>query len=560
MQRCAPLLLLIALAGLAFVPARGSADGEVVPSTDVKGDIARIDEYRTSDACQDQRIPLMRQLAVVGGPEVTTKFISLLDDEFVHLREEAQDLLVTIKCENATEILTKQGLGSTNNEICRRAAEVLGARKAEDAIGTLLGILRGQRDVSVRCACAAALEAIGSEKARRALIDGLAMRGAPGGACARALGRLGETGAAARIEKLLHDKDGLCVVGAADGLGALGADAWVKNLCRAADHKDYRARIAIAQALGRLTTPEVAEEARDAFSKLIKDDDWRVRRRSIEALIDLWQPLCVELLVARLPVEKGCARYDLVHALEDLTGERKGYTAQAWDFYWTQNGKQRGLADRRPRPEGGWLRTPTTSLIEESGEGNTTVLFDVPVLNLDTAFVVETTGTMNSPVGNDGRTRFSIARDEIQRVLAGMNKASSFNIVTYRYVSNSPPFAARQAAFDKGVQPVTPENIKLAEAWLSKRDVFGLSAWTENVLAALEDPKVQVVYFINGGDFSRGMTTRIPRVGRILREAMRFAPVAFINIGLDMGYVRTEEMKQLTSSIGGVFKLAEWKK
>ena len=543
-------LVLLALAGAGPRHAQ-----EITPSADVRGDLARIDTYKSDAEKQDERIPLMRQLAAVGGSDVAAKFISLLNDEFLHVREEAGDLLVTLKGAGVNEALLKQGLGAKENDVCRRSALILGARKCEEAVVPLAAILKGQRDAEVRVAAALALELIANEKALRALNDGMSARGPAGGACAAALGRLGRQESASKIERLLSDKDGLCVAGAADGLALLGPDAWVKSLLLASDHKDWRARIAVAQALSKVSA-EVAPQTQNAFAALLMDDDWRVRRRTIEALVDLWQPMCVELLLARLPLEKGSLRYDLVHALEDLTGERKGYAADGWTFYWNQSGKQRGISGKPKRPAGGWLRLPSKELVQEGGEG-TTVLFEVPVLAQDSCFVIQTTGTMNSAVAGGTRTRFVVARDEMRRTLSGLGKDTGFQVLTYRYVSNFPPFAQRQAAFEKGVQPVTPENLKAAEEWLAKRDVFGVCAWFENVASALDDPKVRAVYFVNDGAFQRGISTKLSRIRELYMQATRFAPISFVNIGLDMGYQHTLDMQAFTESIGGRFQLAK---
>ncbi len=546
-----------ALVVFALSGARLNHAQEITPSADVRGDLARIDTYKSDAEKQDERIPLMRQLAAVGGSDVAAKFVSLLNDEFLHVREEAGDLLVGLKGAGVNEALLKQGLGAKENDTCRRSALILGARKCEEAVVPLASILKGQREAEVRVAAALALELIASEKALRALNDGMSARGPAGGACAAALGRLGQQESANKIERLLSDKDGLCVVGAADGLALLGPDAWVKSLLLASDHKDWRARIAVAQALAKVSA-EVAPQTQNAFAALLKDDDWRVRRRSIEALVDLWQPFCVELLIARLPLEKGSLRYDLVHALEDLTGERKGYAADGWSFFWNQVGKQRGIGGKAKRPAGGWLRTPTTKLVAEGGEGNTTVLFDVPVLNQDTCFVVETTGMMTSPVNGDTRTRFEVAREEMRRTIKGMNKEASFQVLTYRYISNFPPTVQRQAVFEKGAQPATAENVKLADEWLTKRDVWGLCAWLENIFAALDDPKVRAVYFVNSGVFQRGISTKMERIRELYMQATRFQPITFVNIGLDMGYARTLEMQAFIEGVGGVFKLAKF--
>ena len=158
-----------ALLLLALASSRASLAEEIVPSGDVRGDLARIDSYKSDAEKQDERIPLMRQLAAVGGNDVAAKFVSLLNDEFLHVREEAEVLLAGLKGAGVNEILIKQGLGAKEDDICRRSALVLGARKCEEAVAPLFGILRGQRNAEVRVACALGLERIAGEKALRAL-------------------------------------------------------------------------------------------------------------------------------------------------------------------------------------------------------------------------------------------------------------------------------------------------------------------------------------------------------------------------------------------------------
>ncbi|CAG1770617.1 hypothetical protein BAC2_01173 [uncultured bacterium] len=148
----------------------------------------------------------------------------------------------------------------------------------------------------------------------------------------------------------------------------------------------------------------------------------------------------------------------------------------------------------------------------------------------------------------------------MQRTIKGMNKEASFQVLTYRYVSNCPPFVQRQAAFEKGAQPANADNVKIADDWLSKRDVFGLCAWLENIFAALEDPKVRAVYFVNSGVFQRGISTKMERIRELYLQATRFQPITFVNIGLDMGYQRTLDMQAFIEGVGGVFKMAKFGK
>ncbi len=517
---------------------------------DDKADIREIDDLKSDPFKQYEREDKMRALARSGSAEAANKLIELLADEYVHIRDAASDILIEMKGDAVVPCLIK-ALAHKHVEVRWRAADVLGYRQAATAVKELADKLKGDKEVAVREACARALGYIGNEEAKKALIAALAQGGAPAGAAARMLGVLRATEATNSIDKLLKDKDWQAVVGALDGLGDLSPDLNVKSIAKCQANKDWRVRIATAQSLARVSTTEGVAEARAAFALLLKDNDWRVRRRTIEAVIFWWQPDSVELLIETLSTEKSALVHDLVHGLEDLSGERKGYRAEGWKTWWESSAKT--LVKKPRQTFQGWLRAPEKGRLAESGGGETTTFFDVPVLKQNAAFAVDLSGSMRNPLSqNDSRIPIELAREELKRTLAAMPQGSMFNVCAYRYSSKFPPETEWLRAFKDGVRDINDANIKAGNDWLAKLEVKGWGAFYEALTMCTDDPKVQAIYFLSDGAPSRGAYVRRENLLAALRKAMRFCPVTINTVTISTKGRDIEFMEDIAKEGGGV--------
>lgn len=517
---------------------------------DDKADIKEIDDLKLDPFKQYEREGKMRDLAKSGSVDAANKLIELLADDYIHIRDAASDLLIEIKGDAANESLVK-ALAHKSAEVRWRAADVLGYRQAQAAVKELSDKLKSDKDAIVREACARALGYIGNDEAKKALIAALAQGGVAGGAAARMLGVLRATEATDRIEKLLKDKEWAAVVGALDGLADLAPDLSVKAIAKCHSHKDWRVRIAAAQALARVSTADAAAEARAAFATLLKDDDWRVRRRSVEAVVFWWQPASVELLIEALVAEKSAIIHDLVHGLEDLSGERKGYRAEGWKIWWENSAK--ALAKKPRQTLQGWLRAPEKGRLTESGDGQTTTFFDVPVLKQNAAFAVDLSGSMRNPISkSDSRIPLELARDELKKTLGAMPQGSAFNVCAYRYTSEYPPKTEWLRAFSDGVREINAASIKAGNEWLAKLEARGWGAFYEALTLCMDDPKVQAVYFLSDGAPSRGAYVKRDNLLAALRKAMRFSPVTINTVTISTKPRDLEFMEDIAKLGGGV--------
>lgn len=517
---------------------------------DDKSDIKEIDELKLDPFKQYEREGKMRDLAKSGSVEAVSKLIELLADDYLHIRDAASDILTEMKGDSVNDGLMK-ALAHKSPEVRWRAAEVLGLRLVAPAVKDLADKLKSDKDAAVRESCARALGAIGNDECKKALSGAVAQGGAAGGACARALGQLGVKDAAEKIEKLLKDKDWQGVVGALDGLAFLGPDAHVKAIAKCESSKDWRVRIALAQCLACIASPEALADARPVLANFLKDEDWRVRRRTVEACVDLWQPASVELLAEALIAEKGFIAYDIVNALELLTGERKGYRGEGWRVWWESSKK--ALAKKPRRTAQGWLKAPEKGRLAESGEGDTTTFFDVPVIKQNAAFVFDLSGSMRDPVSKtDPRIRSELAREELAKTLNTLPKGSQFNVCAYFHSSTWPPQTEWRRAFNDGVREANAANIKAANDWTAKQEIRGWGCFFEMLTLPADDPKVQVIYFLSDGAPSRGAYVKRENLLFALRKALRFSPVTINTVTISVKPRDVEFMEQLAKEGGGV--------
>lgn len=530
---------------------------------DVKNDLQEVDARRDKPFEQREREEAMRRLARSGDAAAVEKLIELLGDDFVHIRATAQRELANVKGD-ADNSLVDVGLKHKQAEVRRRSALVLGKRKSVAAVEALVDVLKEDREETVRAASARALGVIAAaqpadwksrEDVVEALEKALKKGDASSGVAAHELGRLGESASADKIAALLKKGAPEAAIGAADGLVALGVVAeHAEDLARAADHKDWRVRIAIAQALS--ASKEVVDETnyRATYAELLEDKDWRVRRRSIEALVDLWRPLSVAVLVERLPDEEGALVLDIVHALEDLTGIKQGYLKDAWINWYKGTGKDRPLAERKKRPEYGWLRLPKPGAVESGGGGATASYFEIPVYSQASAFVFDMSGSMRDPVGRDNPTiRVDLARNELAKTLDDLPVGTPFNLLIYRYYSDFPIRTEIQSAFSKGVQPLNTKNVAEANKWIDGQPAVGWGAFYEGLQAAFADPVVQVVYFMSDGAPSRGEYVERDELIEALAEARRFSPVTVHGVLVGGGRRDQEFMEGMAKACGGSF-------
>ncbi len=348
------------------------------------------------------------------------------------------------------------------------------------------------------------------------------------------------------------------LVGAIDYLRNFGAGPYQKELQRAwkkmPKMTGHPARIAIVQALATIPVDEWSPSTRDLMREALENRDWRVRRRSVEAMVELWSPLSVDLLLETLPENPGDPDlFDWHHALSDMTGEKKPVDAMAWLAYAEMYSSPRKIVARKERPAGGWLRAPAEGVGNaEVKDGPTVVFFDLPVLAADAVFLFDLSGSMNGDFG--GRTRMEAARIEVHTMLEqwlSMPRAEQprFNMVLFREPYGDPWNARIDRVFPR-LAPLSPKNAQAATQWFASQGTCRF-AYQESIEAAIEDPECRFIYFLSDGEPWGGRCNDLDRLLKALERVTRFHPVAIHNVVIGGGEKAEEYCEKISERHSG---------
>lgn len=328
-------------------------------------------------------------------------------------------------------------------------------------------------------------------------------------AAAHLLGLRGGEGAAGALTTLLHDKDAAVSAAAAEGLGRIGGAAgqkalqalagagdaravpallalhtlrandaeWPKELLRHAAQRDVLVRTAALRLLARLRT----EAALPAGIDSLAHASWSVRAAAIELLRALRLAGGVPALIARLDKEDSRLRADLFDALEDLTGQHFP-GQQMWDKWWQQEGKDFQVA--APKAAGKRTSEPTT-----------VNYFNLPVVSERIVFVLDTSGSMNQPMGTGGITRLDEAVRQLGRVLERLPAKTRFNVVT---------FGGKAVAVHEKLVPLDGKTRAATMAALGELTAATATNVHDGLLLAFRDPEVDTIYLLTDGQPSAG--------------------------------------------------------
>jgi uncharacterized protein YegL len=208
---------------------------------------------------------------------------------------------------------------------------------------------------------------------------------------------------------------------------------------------------------------------------------WNVRAAAIELLRALRLAGGVPALIARLDKEDSRLRADLFDALADLTGQHFP-SQQMWDRWWQQEGKAFTVA--APKPANKRANEPTT-----------VSYFNLPVVSERIVFVLDTSGSMNQPMGTGGITRLDEAVRQLGRVLERLPAKTRFNVVT---------FGGKATAVHEKLVPLDDKSRAATMAALGELTAGTATNVHDGLLLAFRDPEVDTIYLLTDGQPSAG--------------------------------------------------------
>jgi len=360
----------------------------------------------------------------------------------------------------------------------------------------------------------------------------------------------------------LRSKNALEIVDAIDFLKADHVTSHQKELSRTwkriPKSGGHQVRIAIVQALAEIPIEDWQSSTREIMTSALENRDWRVRRRAVEALLEIWKPISIDLLLDTLPEEIGNPDlFDWHHALSDLTGEKKPVDPRAWTNFAQMYPSPRNTVVKGERAPGGWLRAPAEGVGNAAAkDGPTIVFFDLPVLAADAVFLFDLSGSMNGDFG--GRTRLEAARIEIDTMLEKWitlprSEQPRFNLVLFREPYDDPWNATIERVFPR-LAPISPQNAQIATQWFARQGTCRF-AYLESIEAALEDPECRFIYFLSDGEPWGGRCNDLDRLLLELERLTRFHPVAIHNVVIGGSELAEEYCEKISGRHSGRLRI-----
>lgn len=309
-------------------------------------------------------------------------------------------------------------------------------------------------------------------------------------AALRALGQRGDASAIPDLRKLLRGKPDGRQVELVTCLHALQRTepSWhaeLLGMLRASDRgRDPALRVILIDLLADVAHEPALELVWQAF----EHKAWTVRAAAYDYCQMVRDVRSVPLLIARLDVEDGRLREDVLDVLMTLTSMRFN-DSRYWQEWWKQNGPGFELvpagAVKKHRPR--------------SNEGSTVSYYGIPLVSDRVVFVVDVSGSMSANIGTDGaRTRLDEAKRQLHRVVEGVPKHFQINVI---------PFHTTVAAVFEEMRAALPAARTEALAQIDALRPIGGTNIHGGLQRAFAETAVDTIYLLSDGSPSAGEIT-----------------------------------------------------
>jgi HEAT repeat protein len=320
------------------------------------------------------------------------------------------------------------------------------------------------------------------------------------GQAAASLGRQDDPAVCARlVEVFKRDSDGILRTSALDSVARLAPESLGEILEPAIRDSNPHVRLAAAET-GR---PE-------ALAKLVSDRDWRVRAAAIDACRRRRERDSIGWLVDQLPHETGRLRWDIVAALQALTGKSLGLEPGPWTRWWDAN------RERFAPPAPGAPSAPAPGETQAA-------FFKVPILSTRIFILLDLSGSMREP-SPEGGTKLDVAKKGTIETIRSLPAGARFGIAGLGCDADG-AYVDRERKSWQGRPRLLPASA--ASKADAERFVRGLEAkgWTnlyDGIEHAFSDPDVDTVFLHTDGGASKGTYVASAEILSALARMNRF--------------------------------------
>ncbi|MCE9634937.1 MAG: HEAT repeat domain-containing protein [Planctomycetes bacterium] len=433
---------------------------------------------QAKDADSFKRSDAARTLAKDGSPEAAAILAELFEDKNAYVRDAAVESCESITQAASVDVVAKAA--TSRDELTRRnVAAALGKTKQENALATLGQLARKDASAAVRAEALDALWLFKGSAAALAIAKDAAADTDPfvRAAAVEAAGRIGGEGAAEIVKKALTD--------AADGV----------------------------RCVARLEMRFVArDEANTTIGEAAADASWRVRAQAVDDAAWLREAPSMEALVKLVADPVGRVSGAAHRALQQLSTKDFGRDPDLWKSWWEQ-------AKATWKAPHGKLE----ELAAAGDSGKATVSYHgIEIASDRVAYVIDFSGSMKDPPTKGGpKTRWDIARAELQQAIGAMPDTSKTNVLLFQLET--------KRCFDKPTA-LTPRARKDIDSFCKltpgeRGNLLG------GVLDAIAEDDVDTIYLLSDGAPSAGDMVDKTRVQAAIRQVNRTRKVAIHTIG-----------------------------
>lgn len=267
------------------------------------------------------------------------------------------------------------------------------------------------------------------------------------------------------------------------------------------------ALVAVADELGRQDDEQALRSLEnlaglDCFAQL-----FACRRATVQAMIRVRRPEAVEALLTLLPGVDGEVQGDIVRHLMQISGQRLGEDAAAWQDWWKKHkdGFQFPAAGNR-------------GVLAELAQPGGASYYGLSLTARRVVFILDISGSMEG-------LRLQAAAQELTRAIEGLAEEVSFSIVV---------FNSQVAVWQRYLMPANPSMKRAAALFVGTRRAQGDTAAFDALDAAFRFD-AEAIYFLTDGKPNAGKIVAPGAIVAAVTQANRSRRISIYTIGIAPG-------------------------
>ncbi|MDP6540133.1 MAG: VWA domain-containing protein [Planctomycetota bacterium] len=296
-------------------------------------------------------------------------------------------------------------------------------------------------------------------------------------------------------------------------------------------------RVDFATCLPRALALDGSEAALEALCALVAEDDGDLGAAAGEAILSTRPKGAIPLLIARLDAEPSSEATEVAAVLRLLTGFDHGQTNRRWMRWWSAEGGAFTPPDEEVALAQELARRERAAANPTQARG----FYGIAVVDDRVAFVIDESGSMDTPAdepgrtraaGSPGPTRLDVAKQQLRGAIGDLLPSARFNVLF---------FDSGVTAWRQSLAPKSASSSRDALRFVAARGADGGTNLHDALVEALGDTRVEAVYLLSDGDPTAGPFTEAADILRSVRDAnrRRKARIHCISIGQDSALLRS---------------------